>query len=475
MLLEEYVMTLKNVVGMNNLVEAVGIGKGKQDLTRMTLEKSDRATHLHPQWPTRKACSALSREDILNFLQGGARLSNAHSHDLFWEAVWPRLLAKGWHSEQPKNSLFSKEYLVFLIPGVKRFSRRKLVKGYHYFDSTRDVLNKVASDPRILDPEDESGKEFTVQEVNSDREKSPDQDPQSYIKPRTLNRGGTEDMKFMIIDTAVASGETCRLREVRGLPAEINSALPGMVDERNSTAVRTNAQDPSGESQHLSFNMVEADMYNPVKIINSDKKQTPANNKAVSDHLIEAVHSYRQVFNDNQGKPTTKCQQKRRKKLDENCLGPEPRKCQKTKFSSDKRMGSCSSVGKLTSPESEKEETNSLSGTNFMGNGDLVTVGENETDQKPQPSMMIDLNLPIMLDSETTEPVNVEMLMEQNHQLNQQDGVPVAATANAHSTNSEPRPSANSRRQSGRTRLMSTRAVEALASRLMAREIKRRW
>ncbi|MCI40220.1 hypothetical protein A2U01_0061452, partial [Trifolium medium] len=50
----------------------------------------------------------------------------------------------------------SKDYLVFLTPGVEKFSRRKLVKGDHYFDSVSDVLRKVVAEPSILELEEEA-------------------------------------------------------------------------------------------------------------------------------------------------------------------------------------------------------------------------------------------------------------------------------------------------------------------------------
>ncbi|PKI55588.1 hypothetical protein CRG98_024016 [Punica granatum] len=586
-LLEEYVMTVKDIVGLNNLVEAVGIGKGKQDLTRLTSEKPNRAAHVQPRWSTRKACSALSSEEILNFLRGGARLSKARTNDLFWEAVWPRLLAKGWHSEEPKKGLFSKDYLVFLVPGVKKFSRRKLMKGEHYFDCVRDVMNKVASEPRILDL-GESSEINRVEEGNSDREKSPNRDHRTYLKPRTQSHAGKEDVKFTIIDTTVAGGAR-RLREMRALPAVPNFVLFGshlMGDERNSIEVETNAQDPSGESKYLGFNMVEADIFNPVQIISFEKKESPTNNKVVNDSLNGLVQSNSQEFNDNEGKPAITCQQKPRKKPDEkNCLAPEARKRRKRKFSSDNQMGSCSPVGKEMKTEREKEETNphsgidiiengnmafagenetnrkprfsmlidslneafqsdrqgfndnegknatecqpvprkkpdeknrlapearkrrkmkissdnqmgscstfgkemkiervkeetdSCSGTNITENGSTVVVGENETDHKARPSMLFDLNWPpVMPDSVMIEAGNVGMPMEQHNQLSQQDSVPVAANANPHPipSNSELQPSTNSRRQSGRKRCMSTKAVEALASGLMAMEARQK-
>ncbi|CAJ1960848.1 unnamed protein product [Sphenostylis stenocarpa] len=172
--LEEYISSLKSTVGLGILVEAVGIGKEKDDLTTLVVEpgKNNRVFSAS----TCKAWSSLGPNDIMKFLTG-FRLSKAKSNDLFWEAVWPRLLARGWHSEQPKNNGYvsSKGYLVFLIPGVKTFSRRKLVKGDHYFDSVSAVLSKVVAEPNLLDLE-----EAKVGSCNDEEaERGPDDDDHS--------------------------------------------------------------------------------------------------------------------------------------------------------------------------------------------------------------------------------------------------------------------------------------------------------
>ncbi|XP_038998294.1 uncharacterized protein LOC120123480 [Hibiscus syriacus] len=154
--LKIYVYHLKTSVGLSALVEAVGIGKGKADLTGLAMEPP-RLTQVSPEIPSGKASSSLTSSDIIRLLTGGFRLSKARCNNIFWEAVWPRLLARGWHSEQPKNrcSVSSKHYLLFLMPGVKKFLRRKLVKGNRYFDSVSDVLSKVASEPTLIELDSE--------------------------------------------------------------------------------------------------------------------------------------------------------------------------------------------------------------------------------------------------------------------------------------------------------------------------------
>lgn len=232
MLFEDYVFSLKAMVGINALVEAVGIGKGKQDLTAMALEtlRSSHVIPMRPEIPTGKACSSLTAFEIVKFLTGDYRLSKARSNDLFWEAVWPRLLARGWHSEEPKDHVYavgSKNSLVFLIPGIKKFSRRRLIRGNHYFDSVTDVLSKVASEPGLIEleldnEEDQSTKNKEESEWNNDKLEEDDTPSRrrQYLQPRTPNRT-SDGMKFTVVDTSLGDGKPYKVRELRSLPFEI--------------------------------------------------------------------------------------------------------------------------------------------------------------------------------------------------------------------------------------------------------------
>ncbi|XP_042518424.1 uncharacterized protein LOC122092155 isoform X2 [Macadamia integrifolia] len=246
--LEEFTSTLKATVGMKVLIEAVGIGKGKQDLTGIMMEplKANQVISTRPEIPIGKACSLLTSGDIIKFLTGDFRLSKARSNDLFWEAVWPRLLARGWHSEQPKNHGYtgSKHALVFLVPGVKKFSRRRLVKGNQYFDSVSDVLNKVASDPRLLELEVEAVKSEGKEEFSWDSELKLDQGGFSdhqrpcYLRPR-LSNCKSELMKFTIVDTSLVHGEEpSKVRELRSIP----------VDTTNTSIPTNISREPEGDS-----------------------------------------------------------------------------------------------------------------------------------------------------------------------------------------------------------------------------------
>eukprot|EP00268_Persea_americana_P027123 TRINITY_DN26600_c0_g1_i1.p1 TRINITY_DN26600_c0_g1~~TRINITY_DN26600_c0_g1_i1.p1 ORF type:complete len:935 (+),score=194.86 TRINITY_DN26600_c0_g1_i1:172-2976(+) len=228
--LEEYVSILKGAVGLKVLVEATAIGKGKHNLTGIAMEpmKTNQVISTRSEIPVGKACSSLSSAEIIKFLTGDFRLSKARSNDLFWEAVWPRLLARGWHSEQPKDCAYvgSRHSLVFLVPGIKKFSRRKLVKGNHYFDSVTDVLNKVASDPKLLELEVEAVNGSGVKEeyeldMDAKLNKTGPSEHQRplYLRPRVPNCN-SELMKFTIVDTSLAHGELYKIRELRSLPMD---------------------------------------------------------------------------------------------------------------------------------------------------------------------------------------------------------------------------------------------------------------
>ncbi|CAJ2647871.1 unnamed protein product [Trifolium pratense] len=234
--LEKYMSSLKSLVGLGVLVEAVGIGKEEGDLTRL-VEPAKKCRELKS--PTCKALSSLGPSDIIQSLTGGFRLSKTKSNELFWEAVWPRLLARGWHSEQPKyrGYVTSKDYLVFLTPGVEKFSRRKLVKGDHYFDSVSDVLCKVVAEPNILELEEEVAAaaaakvgSFNEEETEngSNEDDLSDDQRQCYLKPRpfTYNK---DHIKFMVIDTSlVHSGKPSDLRKLKSVP--VNSVGKVEVD-----------------------------------------------------------------------------------------------------------------------------------------------------------------------------------------------------------------------------------------------------
>lgn len=217
MSLIEYVFSLKSMVGLETFVDAVAIGKGKQDLTSMVIKPV--------QIPVGEACSYLTQVEIVKFLTGGYRLSKAQSSDLFWEAVWPRLLARGWHSEQPKNLAYvpGEKDLVFLTPGVNKFSR-KLVKGIQYFDSVTDVLSKVGSEPEILNfdtENDEGEKKEEERLIEETEQQNLVKKGCCYLQPQTPICD-MDVRKFTIVDTSLNNGMSLKFRELRILPTEMS-------------------------------------------------------------------------------------------------------------------------------------------------------------------------------------------------------------------------------------------------------------
>ncbi|XP_030451714.2 uncharacterized protein LOC115673635 [Syzygium oleosum] len=229
---EEYVFTVKDAVGLGHLVEAVGIGKRKRDLTRVVDESTKKKSKV-PAIPTGKSCSLLPPAEIIKLLTGDFRLSKARSRDIFWEAIWPRLLARGWHSEQPEDYSHSgsKHSLVFLTPGIKKFTRGHLVKGNHYFDSISDILSKVKLDPELIELELGAVKEISLKEESWQETSSKcDSDEvvnrkchQRYMQPQN-SKPSPASASFMIVDTSSVCKGQAKMREVRLLPSETTCA-----------------------------------------------------------------------------------------------------------------------------------------------------------------------------------------------------------------------------------------------------------
>ncbi|XP_066391035.1 uncharacterized protein [Miscanthus floridulus] len=262
---EQFILTLRSTVGAQVLVDAIGVGKGKYDLTGFALDPSrNHGISTRPEIPVGKACSALSSGDIIKFLTGDFRLSKARSNDLFWEAVWPRLLSRGWHSEQPKDSSpIGKHALVFLIPGVKKFSRKKLVKGNHYFDSVSDVLSKVASEPRLLEfgverGNDDSGIKHEngwSHDSESDRNILPNKKPSCYSRP-TEPGCSPELMKFTVVDTSLVQGEEpSKVRSLRNLPTDSSQGYMSSPHSggsgSDSSEEHSDSEDSSQPYEHI--------------------------------------------------------------------------------------------------------------------------------------------------------------------------------------------------------------------------------
>lgn len=251
--LKKYIDAMKDLVGLRLLVDAVAVGKGKEDLTvrsAVPVKTNKPWFTVSPKsssFPGLGAYASLTSADIINQLKGSSRLSKARCSDIFWEAVWPRLLARGWHSEQPKDRSYitSKDNIVFIVPGVKRFSRGELVKGDHYFDSVSDILTKVASEPELLEFETGGGGEIVNESVNSsdqsDEELRPsDSQRHRYLKSPSSSRGNLQ-MRFTVVDTSLASGgKLCDLRNLK-----VSETKTGLGDKDSSSLPSQNVEMPS--------------------------------------------------------------------------------------------------------------------------------------------------------------------------------------------------------------------------------------
>ncbi|XP_010553729.1 PREDICTED: uncharacterized protein LOC104823728 [Tarenaya hassleriana] len=296
--LENYIISLKEIVGLGALVDAMAIGKVKEDLTIVATEPVRTK-----QWFTvssnssASACAgayaSLTSGDIVKELTGGSRLSKARCNDIFWEAVWPRLLARGWHSEQPKDRGYvtSKDYLVFLVPGVKKFSRRKLVRGEHYFDSVSDILKKVASDPELLEfeagGEVRPGNELVAEDSSdpSDQELSlRDSQRHRYLKSPGSNRRDLR-MKFTVVDTSLdGGGKLCELRELRNLDME--SPVPGSALSRGEIGVSVSGNVPDKSEPEKACEMIPVvDGKKHVKGVDGRKTERRRANNLVDDPM----------------------------------------------------------------------------------------------------------------------------------------------------------------------------------------------
>uniref|UniRef100_A0A1D1ZEZ0 Arginine-glutamic acid dipeptide repeats protein n=2 Tax=Anthurium amnicola TaxID=1678845 RepID=A0A1D1ZEZ0_9ARAE len=527
--LEEYVYALKSTVGVKVLVEAVGIGVENYDLTGVASDpaRANQAVSIRAEIPIGKACSSLTSGDIIKFLTGDFRLSKAKSNDLFWEAVWPRLLAKGWHSEQPKNhgSVTSRHALVFLMPGVKKFSG-KLVKGKHYFDSVSDVLNKVASDPRLLELEVDGPKgESSIKDEygwhtnnKMDQNGTSDEQHRCYLRPR-LQICNSELMKFTVVDTSLVQGEPpYRVRELRSLPVVdtfgYGASGPGEVETDSSE------DQPSSEDVSLTDQESDPNFFDDKKFGNSNSSVSKGLKSILSNNVVSVskrrMPTNRQnadgqcpnLLSNADSVRGLKCQSGHGVKCGKpNYLSPVLKRqrltacrysesgCRTVSYSSGNQVTNevnCLSTamevsdtfvavagpskGKLLtnfSARSSPSESNEYiaSGNCFSACG----IGEVRSPcEAPHPRDLIDLNLPqFPPDFDVCEPFNAEVADNQDNlrlkfpSLPSERGQNLAdprAWENSNGMPVEQHPNVNARRQSTRNRPLTTRALEALAS-----------
>ncbi|XP_042018580.1 uncharacterized protein LOC121766368 [Salvia splendens] len=470
--LVDYVSTLKDTVGMDLIVKAVAIGSGKQDLTGMALE-SVRSNHVtRSEIPAGKACSALTTDEINKFLSGDYRLSKARSNDLFWEAVWPRLLARGWHSEQPDNQGYAagSKCLVFLLPGVKKFSRRKLVKGDHYFDSVTDVLSKVSKDPGLIELESDEANGYQDMKNDEptddakmieDENHLPSRQRHSYLQPRTPNRSA-DAIKFTVVDTGLPVG---KIRELRTLPQEIPS---NMISLDAAEEKKMAEPDPTGKS-------------GPKKL--ASRKNRDDNGSRLDIHPNVGKPSAppkRKDLNDNQKprKVSKPVPSRKQKQGDADNVAPISKRCKKLSSNTHEEPRD----GVLLHPHSTTTVPRFEKGVSFSSSGVHESTGttqvsslqdklspsrssrgsQKESTGYPEPQLLIDLNLPHV-------PLEIENNYFAPNLPNEPDIQPVQlhilglAAPSPVEASSEQQSVVNTRRLSTRYRPPTTRALEAVA------------
>ncbi|KAK4801760.1 hypothetical protein SAY86_022247 [Trapa natans] len=488
--LEEYVFTLKAIVGLRALVQAIGIGKGKQDLTGVGndhTKPSNQAVPLSSEIPVGKACSVLTPAEIVTFLTGNFRLSKARSNDLFWEAVWPRLLARGWHSEQPENRTFmgSRHSLVFLVPGVKKYSKRRHVKGDHYFDSVSDVLNKVASQPGLLDLDAqpdiqggfmsrEGGENQWENEHKSDQEDSSDEERHCYLKPRSTLPQSGEDIKFTIVDTSMAvDGIANKLRELRGLPHDISWSIFRTHFEEDNGEVGSNS---GADSSNLS--MEDADVSKFVKV-NDEGKRTSSQPKEM-EYIEFSSRNHKKVL-EFQPRQRVKAENKKHQKLGiSNCsLRSSSGNEVSLGVRIDQELVSCCSSDPLKVEDRNRNilqvgpSPETLSSTNSPSK-DVTTVNSgHDPGNLNEPWTVIDLNLPIYPDPEFTPDQGLQTDAQSDAQGKLPVHDPDARGNPSHVVSTGQQPNIG-RRQSRRSRPPTIKALEALAFGLFDTKRKRK-
>nr|XP_043611080.1 uncharacterized protein LOC122582722 [Erigeron canadensis] len=258
---EKYIITLRDALGIHLLVEAVGIGREKQDLT-IKVKKRVRNNKQAKIKKLDSTCTSLETDELVNMLKDRIGLSKSKLNELFWEAVWPRLLARGWHSEQPRNYSLqnTNNALVFLAPGVVKFSRRSLEKGSQYFDSFTEVLNKVALEPHLL-------------KIESDKD--------GLVEPHAEQGwDDAQDMiKFTIVDTSIAG--PLKVKKMANFP------VTKFVDMQASTSISGETEhDTTEESQNEDVNHNSAEINGAFE---SGDCETSVVDKGMPDHLDPMV------------------------------------------------------------------------------------------------------------------------------------------------------------------------------------------
>ncbi|KAL4395379.1 hypothetical protein HN51_023323 [Arachis hypogaea] len=476
---QDYLFALKDAVGIDQLVVAVGVGKGKKDLT---ISKKTQIKHNNSvKQKMQKVKNCISSTDIVKLLKGGdLKLNKDRSNNLFWKDVWPRLVAKGWHSEQYKDGTVSgsKQSSVFLIPGIKKFSRAKLQKGNHYFDSISDVLKKVASDPRLLEMEAQANEKSIAKKKLKQEKQALDGNSTKHqvSHPRIHSSKRQDPMKFTIVDTTIVSdsdkhkGRKPRISTFRTLSMSTISSYSSGSEQGASHSQEIEDQ----AEQTSSSNLVKESSDKRVKIespdytVNNYEEQEPS----------KEINKYRFVQNvisdcSKYSRPIVK-----KPKLAMANHG-EYSDCT-VSTSVDKKLDSNESSSQSYHCGESESIPDMINEGNDVENHRVREIPGEET--KIKTKMLLDLNLPLIEpDLEVKIEVPSSMIMQQNND-NQCENVPcfpsevtqineIEEFSDGHE---EQKPIIVNRRQSTRNRPLTRKALEALESRFVNSKRKRK-
>ncbi|CAM6118968.1 unnamed protein product [Calypogeia fissa] len=305
MTVEGLAIELKVAVGLYAVVHCVGIGVPKRDLTAVHGDPTRHGNHLNhlggggagggaarvesAAGAAGKACSTLTKEEMLECLTGDFRISKTRAQDLFWEAVWPRLLAHGWHSTECDTPQFpgSKNPLLFLRPGVTKISKGSSERGVHYFDSVSEVLKAVADDPSILDGVGEELTGDTMEGSENQDDEEEDDEENEDVQQEDEEEEWSDDM-FETLDMH-------RLKGPRGGKATTGGGAG--VTKNNAKAVYKAASSSSpspspspspSEGEHAAqdsseSSSVDIDLNRPLSAVSSKPPEVP------KEEIVEEV------------------------------------------------------------------------------------------------------------------------------------------------------------------------------------------
>ncbi|XP_022872502.1 uncharacterized protein LOC111391502 [Olea europaea var. sylvestris] len=356
---------------------------------------------------------------------------------------------------------------VFLIPGVRKFSRRKLVKGDQYFDSVSDVLSKVAKEPGLL--------ELEAGEDNGNKEQDdhdlPTRQRHCYLQPRTPNRN-SEIMKFTVVVTSLTNGKPCKFKELRSLPFEISY----MLTSRNCSKV--------SDEKSTDKNIDESDSVNTMHVDSGETdhdatiQTTKFNGEMLpgrKDHYLEEKKKY--LHEDKQSREVVNSRLSRKQKQENVDIIAPIMKRQRVLTACSCEETRNGSIHSLRVPRSENKISSCFSGIHEFSECISIEVGSSQDKlsstsspkgspigsvectpnrnidaaeapvENPQTQTSIDLNFPQV-------PPDLENVFLATESKN----------SSAIESSYEQKPSMNIRRHSTRNRPPTVRALEALAN-----------